>query len=149
MFDLKAYITMYVVRKTRSVLDQNLIRFKITPLQQLNSPPSSWPPIFTQLIVVSLMSATGRCSLICPPDPKKGPLSYFLPRQKIQPKSPRKNNAVTPSPGRSSPRSQGSLVDCCIIEVGDRAVRSNSPTRLQIATSFLPPPAKKSTKIPL
>jgi len=38
VFDRKAYITMYVVRKTRSVLDRNLICFIITPLQQLNSP---------------------------------------------------------------------------------------------------------------
>ena len=33
------------------------------------------------------------------------------------------------------------LIDCCVVEVGERAVRSiNSSTRLQIATSILPPP---------
>ena len=41
------------------------------------------------------------------------------------------------------------LVDCCVVEVGDRAVRSNSPPRSQITTSILPPPPKNSTRIPL
>jgi hypothetical protein len=41
------------------------------------------------------------------------------------------------------------LVDCGVIEVSDRAVRSNSPAPSQIATSILPsPPAKNSTRIP-
>ena len=35
------------------------------------------------------------------------------------------------------------LVDCCVVEVGDQAVRSNSSTQLQIATSILPPPSRK------
>ena len=34
----KTYITLYVVRKASSVLDQNLICIIITPPQQLNSP---------------------------------------------------------------------------------------------------------------
>ena len=38
------------------------------------------------------------------------------------------------------------LVDCCVVEVGDRAVRSNSPARLQITTSILPPLTKNTTK---
>ncbi len=40
------------------------------------------------------------------------------------------------------------LVDCGIVEVGDRAVRSNLPAQSQIATSILPPPLKKASKIP-
>ena len=40
------------------------------------------------------------------------------------------------------------LVDCSVVKVSGWAVRSNLPARLQIATSILPPPAKKSTKIP-
>ncbi len=41
------------------------------------------------------------------------------------------------------------LVDCCVVEVGDRAVRSNSPARSQITTSILPPPAQKFDQNPL
>ena len=40
-------------------------------------------------------------------------------------------------------------VDCCVVDVVDRAVRSNSPARLQIVTSILPPPAQKFVKNPL
>jgi hypothetical protein len=40
------------------------------------------------------------------------------------------------------------LVDCIVFEVGDRAVRSNSPARSKIATSILPAPPKFFTKIP-
>ncbi len=32
------------------------------------------------------------------------------------------------------------LIECGVVEVLDRAVRSNSPAWLQIATSILPPP---------
>ena len=35
------------------------------------------------------------------------------------------------------------LIDCCVVEVGNRAVHSNSSTQLQIATSILPPPGRK------
>ena len=35
------------------------------------------------------------------------------------------------------------LDDCCVVEVGDWVAQSNSPARLQIATSILPPPRPK------
>jgi hypothetical protein len=41
------------------------------------------------------------------------------------------------------------LVDCCVVEVGDRAVWSNSSAWSQIATSILPPPAKTIVQNPL
>ena len=67
------------------------------------SPGRSSPrPRVRSLIVVSLRSLTGRCGLICPPDRKLRPLSY-PPRRKIRPRSPSKNEAATPSPGRFSP----------------------------------------------
>ena len=41
------------------------------------------------------------------------------------------------------------LVDCCVVEVGDQAVWSNSSAWLQIATSILPPLAKTIVQNPL
>ena len=41
------------------------------------------------------------------------------------------------------------LVYCCVVEVGDWAVRSNSPAWSQIMTSILPPPAQKFDQNPL
>ncbi len=41
------------------------------------------------------------------------------------------------------------LVDCCVVEVGDRAVWSNSSAWLQIVFSILPPLAKTIVQNPL
>ncbi len=40
------------------------------------------------------------------------------------------------------------LVDCCVVEVGDRAVWSNSSAWSQIATSILPPGQNNRPKSP-
>jgi hypothetical protein len=42
------------------------------------------------------------------------------------------------------------VVDCGVVEVGNRVVRSNSPALSKFATSILPPPLlENSTKLPL
>ena len=47
------------------------------------------------------------------------------------------------------PPTSHTLIDCCVVEVSERAVRSNSPARSQITTSILPPPPPKNLiKIP-
>ena len=93
---------MYKVRKTRSILDRNLICFIIT-----------FPPATTQLtsfflaahftrphvhllIVVSLRWVTGRCGLIHPPYLKLRPLSYPSPAEKFDqtPLKKRSENAI-------------------------------------------------------
>ena len=52
------------------------------------------------------------------------------------------------SPRPFQPPPPRTLVDCCVVEVGDRAVRSNSPARSQITTSILPPRPKIQQKSP-
>jgi len=52
-------------------------------------------------------------------------------------------------PGPFQPPPPRTLVDCGVAEVCDRAVRSISPARSQIATSILPHPAKKFDRNPL
>ena len=98
---------MYVVCKTRSVLDRNLICFIITPPATTQLTSFFLAAHFTRprmhlLSVVSLRSATGRCGLIRLPCLKLRPLSYPSPAKKFD-QTPLKNEAATPSPGRSSP----------------------------------------------
>ena len=136
---------MYVVCKTRSVLDRNLICFIITFPPRNNSTHllllgrPFHPPCVHLLIVESLRSATGQCGQIGPPCLKLQPLSYPSPAKKINqtPLKKQSNNAI---PWPFQPQPPCSLIDCCVVEFGDRAVRSNSPARLQIASSILPPP---------
>jgi hypothetical protein len=52
--------------------------------------------------------------------------------------SPSRSRHTIPRPFQPPP--PRTLVNCSVVEVGNRAVRSNSPARLQIATSILPPP---------
>ena len=105
-------------------------------------------PRLRSLIVVSLRSANGRCSLIHPPGGKLRPLSY-PPLPKNSTKIHSQNEDATPSPKPFQPPPPRALVDCGVVEVGKWAVWSNSPARSQIATSFLPPPPPKNlTKIP-
>ena len=112
------------------------------------SPGHSSPrPRIRSLIVVSLRLAAGRCGLIRPPGCILRPLSYPPPPKKSTkiPFEKRRCHAI-PRPFQTPPPRM--LVECGVVEVGDRAVWSNSPSRSQIKTSILPPPPKKSTKIP-
>jgi hypothetical protein len=59
-----------------------------------------------------------------------------LPRWKINPNPLRK----TKPPRHPPPPPPRTLVDCSVVEVGDRAVWSNSSARSQMATYILPPP---------
>ena len=61
--------------------------------------------------------------------------------------SPSQSRHTIPRPFQPSP--PRTLVGCSVVEVGDRAVQSNLPARLQIATSILPPPKKKIDQNPL
>ena len=134
---------MYVVRKTRSVHDRNLICFIITYPPATTQLTSSFlaahfeRPRVHLLIVVSLRSATGWCGLIHPPCLNLRPLSYTPPARKFD-QTPLKKRSGNAIPRPFQPPPQRSLVDCCVVEVGDQAVRSNSPARSQIVTSILP-----------
>ena len=103
---------MYVVRKTCSVLDRNLICFIIT-----NHPPTTTqltsfflaahiihpsPLALVDCGVVEVGDQAVRSNLSA----RSQIMTSILPppRRKIGPKSPGKNNAAVPSPGCSSPR---------------------------------------------
>ncbi len=150
MFDRKAYITMYVECKTRSVLDRNLICFKITPPTTTQLTSFFLAAHFTRphvhlIIVVSLSLATRQCVLICSSCLKLQPLSYPSPAKKIQPNLKTKRQHHPPAVPAPPPVA---LVDGGVVEVGDWAVRSHLSAWLQITTSILPTRPKKSTKIP-
>ena len=113
------------------------------------SPGRSSPrPRVHLFIVVLLRSATGRCGLNRPPGCKLRPLSY-PPSPKILSKIPFKTRRRHAIPPPFQPPPSRALVDCCVLEVGDWVVRSNSPARSQIATSIQPPLAKNIIKNPL
>jgi hypothetical protein len=73
----------------------------------------------------------------------------FPPLKQIRPISPYKTKPPRHPPAVPAPPPR-TLVDCGVFDISDRAVRSNSPARLQIMTSILPtPPAKKFDQNPL
>jgi hypothetical protein len=131
VFDRKAYITMYVVRKSRSVLDRNLICFIITPPATTQLTSFFLAAHFTRprvhlLIVASLRLATGRCGLIHPPCLKLRPLSYPSPAEKFD-QTPLKKRSGNAIPRPFQPPPPRAIVDCGVVEVGNPAVRSNFP----------------------
>ena len=109
----------------------------VTPYPGRSSPR----PRIRSLIVVLLTSAIGRYGLICPPHPKMQYLSTPPPKKKTKiPLIKRSGHTI---PQLFHPPPLRMLVDCGIVEVGDRAVRSNLPARSQITTSIFPPPRPK------
>ena len=72
-----------------------------------------------------------------PPPPKKSTKILFKKRCRH----------VIPQPFQPPP--PRTLIKCGVVEVVDRAMRSNLPAWLQIATSILQPPAEKIDQNPL
>jgi hypothetical protein len=126
-------------------LPKNLTKIPLQNEADTPSPSrSSHSPRVRSLIVVSLRLATRGCGLIRPPGRKLQPLSYPPPSKKFEqnPLTKRRCHAI-PRPFQPPPPPPRTLVDCGVVEVGKRAVWSNSPAWLQIATSILPPPHRK------
>ncbi len=112
------------------------------------SPGRSSPrPRIRSLIVVLLRSETGRCGLIRPPGCKLRPLSY-PPPPKIQQKSPSKNEVVTPSPGRSSPRPRVHLFIVVLLRSATGRCGLIRPPSRKLRPLSYPPSPKILSKIP-
>jgi hypothetical protein len=145
-----------VVRKTRSVLDRNLICFIITPPQQLNSPPSSFflvthihlpPRALVDCGVVEVGDLAVRSNLSA----RSQIMTSILPppHRKIRPKSPGKKNAATPSPGRSSPRPRVHLLIVVSLRLTTRRCGLIRPPGRKLRPLSYPPPSKKIHQNPL
>ena len=144
-----------VVRKTRSVLDRNLICFIITPLQQLNSPPSSFflvthihlpPRALVDCGVVEVGDLAVRSNLSA----RSQIMTSILPppHRKIRPKSPGKNNAAKPSPGHSSPRPRVHLLIVVSLRLTTRRCGLIRPPGRKLRPLSYPPRQKNPPKSP-
>ena len=133
---------------TTSILPPPLEKSAKIPLQNEATTPSpshsSPRPCIRLLIAVFLRLMTGRCGLIL----TNYDLYPTLPPPDKSTKIPFEKRRCHAIPRPIQPPPPHTLVDCGVIEVGNRVVWSNSPAQSQIKTSILPPQPKYSTKIP-